>query len=246
LENVPEHECFVEVFGGAAGVLVNKDPEATTVEVYNDADGDLVHFFEVLREKPDELVEWLDRAPYAREAHNEWADLFYNGYRPRDDVKRAGQFFHLRYSQWGAGYATKSGFGTSKVSNSAQSYANKRERLDEFANRFDKVVIENLDWEEALAKYDQPETVFYCDPPYVDKEDYYPVCDIDHAAFVRGLKDLDARWLVSYEKLPGGFEDFYVIERGEEPRYMGNGKHGESKRVRERLVMNFDPSEVAE
>jgi site-specific DNA-adenine methylase len=26
LEYVSEHTCFVEIFGGAAGVLVNKDP----------------------------------------------------------------------------------------------------------------------------------------------------------------------------------------------------------------------------
>lgn len=49
LDLVPEHECFVTVFGGAAGVLVNKDPDESAVEVYNDADGDLVHFFETLR-----------------------------------------------------------------------------------------------------------------------------------------------------------------------------------------------------
>ena len=34
LEYLPEYTCFVEVFGGAAGVLVNKDPDASTVEVY--------------------------------------------------------------------------------------------------------------------------------------------------------------------------------------------------------------------
>nr|WP_284010312.1 DNA adenine methylase [Halomicroarcula sp. YJ-61-S] len=66
LQEVPEHECFVEVFGGAAGVLVNKDTERSTVEVYNDLDEDLVHFFEVLREQPDELVEWLSAVPYSR------------------------------------------------------------------------------------------------------------------------------------------------------------------------------------
>nr|WP_256422750.1 DNA adenine methylase [Halobellus rarus] len=32
LDHVPEHTCFVEVFGGAAGVLVNKDPSTSDVE----------------------------------------------------------------------------------------------------------------------------------------------------------------------------------------------------------------------
>lgn len=101
LDHVPDHDCFVEVFGGAAGVLVNKDPDASAVEVYNDADGDLVHFFEVLREQPDELVEWLEAVPYSRHLHNQWATHYFGGYRPVDDVMRAGRFFYLRYAQWG-------------------------------------------------------------------------------------------------------------------------------------------------
>ncbi len=169
LEYVPEHTCFVGVFGGAAGVLVNEDPEASSGEVYNDRDGDLVQFFEVLRERPDELVEWLETVPYSRAVHSEWVEAFYNGYRPSDSVERAGQFFYLRYAQWGGKYASNSGFVTSKVNNQAQGYANKIDRLEEFAARFDDVVLENLEWSEVFEKYDGPETVFYCGPPYVGR-----------------------------------------------------------------------------
>lgn len=238
LDHVPEHTCFVEVFGGAAGVLVNKDPDASTVEVYNDRDGDLVQFFEVLRGREDELVEWLETVPYSREVHGEWAEAFYNGYRPSDPVERAGQFFYLRYAQWGAGYASPNGFATSKVTNEAQSYVNKIDRLAEFAERFDDVVLENLDWSDVLEKYDGEETVFYCDPPYVGKEDYYPVCDIDHAEFVRVLGELEGDWIVSYAELPGGLDEYHVVGRGER-NFMGNGKSGSTKRTREHLVMNF-------
>ncbi|WP_066415436.1 DNA adenine methylase [Halorubrum aethiopicum] len=104
LEQVPEHVCFVEVFGGAAGVLANKDPDTSDVEVYNDRDGDLVQFFEVLRDRSEELIEWLDRTPYSRELHDEWAHKFFHGYRPSDPIERAGQFFYLRYTQWGGKY----------------------------------------------------------------------------------------------------------------------------------------------
>ncbi|WP_423745113.1 DNA adenine methylase (plasmid) [Haladaptatus sp. SPP-AMP-3] len=153
LDYVPEHTCFVEVFGGAAGVLVNKDPNVSTVEVYNDRDGDLVHFFEVLRDRADELVEWLETVPYSRAVHSKWADAFYGGYRPGDEIVRAGQFFYLRYSRWGGAYDSSSGFGTSKVSSRAKSYANKIERLEKFGARFDDVVLENLDWQEVFEKY---------------------------------------------------------------------------------------------
>src|SRR6056297_1996802 len=64
LRHFPEHTCYVEPFGGATGVLANK-PESK-VEVYNDRDRDLVQFFDVLRERGQELAEWLDNLPYAR------------------------------------------------------------------------------------------------------------------------------------------------------------------------------------
>jgi DNA adenine methylase len=217
---------------------VNKDSDESTVEVYNDRDGDLVQFFEVLRDRPDELVVWLETVPYSREIHAEWVERFYNGYRPSDPVERAGQFFYLRYAQWGAGYVAPNGFATSKVNNQAQGYANKIERLEEFAARFHDVVLENLDWMEAFEKYDGAETVFYCDPPYVGKEGYYPVSEIEHSEFVEALGELEGDWIVSYAELPGGLEDYRVVGRGER-NFMGNGKSGSAKRTREHLVMNL-------
>jgi len=120
----------------------------------------------VLRDRPEELVEWFDREPYSREVHDDWVEKFYNGYRPGDDVERAGQFFTLRYTQWGAKYETPSGFGTSKSRANAQSFDNKIDILDRFAERFADVTIEHLDWADVLEKYDAAKTVFYCDPSY--------------------------------------------------------------------------------
>lgn len=244
LDHVPDHECFLEVFGGAAGVLVNKDPDTSSVEVYNDADGDLVHFFEVLREQPDALVEWLDRVPYSRHLYNRWATHYYGGYRPVDDVERAGRFFFLRYAQWGGKYGNYSGFATSKTSSRALSYANKINRLEAFAERFDHVVIEHLDWPELLAKYDGPETVAYCDPPYVGKQDYYPAEDIDHSELHDALRGFDGYAICSYAKLPESAEGFHVVTREGEHRMINSGRQGEAKETVERLLLNFDPEEV--
>lgn len=56
---------YVDVFGGSASVLINIDPPYR-YETYNDIDEDAVTFFQVLRERPDELVEQLRLTPYAR------------------------------------------------------------------------------------------------------------------------------------------------------------------------------------
>ncbi len=63
---LPDHRCYVEPYGGAAGVLLLK-PRAE-VEVYNDLDGNIVNFFSVLRDPVNcaELIRQIELTPYAR------------------------------------------------------------------------------------------------------------------------------------------------------------------------------------
>jgi len=88
---IPEHRTWVDVFGGSGAVTANK-PESD-VEVFNDIDGDIIHFFTTLRDSGGELAEWLSQTPHSRELHREYAQTFYDGERPDDDIERAGRFF---------------------------------------------------------------------------------------------------------------------------------------------------------
>ena len=59
----------------------------------------------------------------------------------------------------------------------------------------------------AFAKYDSEDTVFYCGPPHVGKEDDSPVSDIDRDGVVQALGELNGSWGVSYAELSDGLED---------------------------------------
>src|SRR5690606_29210212 len=65
IPHFPPHHTYVEPFGGAANVLLNKPP--SPVEVYNDIDSNVVTIFRVLRDYPDELRRALELTPCSRE-----------------------------------------------------------------------------------------------------------------------------------------------------------------------------------
>ena len=242
IDHLPDHTCYVEPFGGAAGVLVNKEP--SQIEVYNDIDGDLVHFFEVLRERPGELKEWLERVPYARELYEEWATEYYDGYRPNDDIERAGRWFWLRYTQFGGKYESKAGFGISKDPSNSQvrRYRTGISELGMLADRFANVLVENLDWLEVIDRYDRETTVFYFDPPYNGSEDIYNAEGFDHERLRDTLQDIGGYAVVSYDHQIdwGGWN---VVSR--KSGYKIANVNGEGrKEMTEYLAMNFDPEQT--
>lgn len=63
LQHFSEHRFYVEPFGGAAGVLLQK-PRAYA-EVYNDLDDDIANFFRVLRDpgQSERLIQLLHLTP---------------------------------------------------------------------------------------------------------------------------------------------------------------------------------------
>ena len=239
LEHIPEHRTYVEPFGGAAGVLFQKP--VSKVEVYNDRDGDLVQFFEVLRERPDDLVEWLEAVPFAREVYDEWAEAFYHeGYRPDNPVERAGRFFALRYMQWGGKYHGISGFACKPTGNGARALRNKVGSLQAFADRVRNVYIESLDWHDVVEKYDTPETVFYCDPPYVGTEDYYSGDALDHRALHDTLAEIEGDAIVSYDSIPPFYGEEWQVATKESSFAIDNTGGSGPKDATEFLLMNFD------
>lgn len=248
--NMPAcHECYVEVFGGAAGVLFNKRRSDT--EVYNDIDGDLVNFFKVLRDKPDELQEFVDNTPYSRELHEDYCERLYGDDEvPEDPVRRAGEFFVLRHTQWGGKYDTNSGFGYSKKTNDAQAYESSKEALQEFADRMKGVLIENGSYENLIESYDGEETLFYCDPPYVGTETHYRIEGFDHTPFIEAMLDIEGYFIISYaDALPEIVDEelveehnLYLVDKSSK-NFISNGLTGSTNDITERLIMNYDISD---
>ena len=198
---------FIDVFGGSAVVILNVGPYKK--ETYNDKNPDVSTFFSVLKNKKDDIVRLLDLTPYS-------AEEFANACKSEceiPDVEVARRFYirsmqsfmgrnsDLRPKNWAISInAYRHG-----VPNRIKSWLD-IERLVLIYNRFKNINIENLDSLEIIEKYDDKDTVFYIDPPYISsvrsknaKRMYgnYEMTDNDHKDLAKALNGIEGRAVVS-------------------------------------------------
>jgi DNA adenine methylase len=241
IELMPDHRVYVEPFGGSASVLLSK-PQSY-IEVLNDHDEHVVTFFRVLRNRREDLEEWLDAAPYARATHHRWTRQFYgDDPLPADlsDVQLAGRWFTLRHTQYASSVAGVSGFSTPGHRSEASALRANVDRLDDVAERFSEVHLECDDWQAVVCRYDETDAFHYLDPPYVGNEADYGVPEFDHTRLVDCLAQREGYWMLSYRELPEALAP--------EPYHLrtlaGRDTAAGSKDATERVVMNYDPEAV--
>ncbi len=162
----PPHTCYVEPFGGAAGVLLRKP--RSYAEVYNDLDGEIVNFFRVMQDPAarQQLVELCSLTPYSR-------DEFELSWQPAvDSVERARRTAIRAQMGFGSAGATKGNTGF-RV-DSKRSYGTAQHLWAEYpagiadvGARFTGVMIENRPALEVMAQHDAADTLTYIDPPYM-------------------------------------------------------------------------------
>lgn len=71
-------------------------------------------------------------------------------------------------------------------------------------DRLRKVKIEHRDFEPLIRTYDRADALIYCDPPYVDTEQYYdaPFSRAEHERLAAVLASVKGRFLLSYNDDP--------------------------------------------
>lgn len=204
------YKTYVDVFGGAAHILLRKPPYRH-LEVYNDYNKDLVNFWMQCRNHPVELQQQIDSLPYARSLYEDWQASLFDG-TEMDDMERAVRWFYVLRSatggwirkaagNWGH-QVVRTGFGDD-ASHKLHSAASLFSTL---AERFYRVQVECKDFANILTIYQRPTTFFYCDPPYIDAEFYYegvpPFTKADHRRLAQLLNETPAKVALSYYPHP--------------------------------------------
>lgn len=162
---LPKHTCYVEPFCGAAWVLFAKPP--SPVEVINDIDGDLITFFRIIKHHPEAFIDSFEWELVSRAEFNRLANL---DPTTLSDLERAHRFFYLIMAGWGGELnyprfqtsITDGGHGNRLIG----ALKHLRQRIEPVYERLRTVIIENLDWQACLDRYDRDKTVMYIDPPY--------------------------------------------------------------------------------
>lgn len=232
---IPEHQCYVEVFAGAAWVLFRKEP--SKVEIINDINNDLVTLYRVLQNHLEEFVRYYKWQLISRD---EWQRLQRIDESTLTDIQRAARFYYLVKSAYGAKLVGQS-YGVANTSKPRLNLLRLEEDLSEVHVRLSRVSIENLPFSEIIRRTDAKHVFYYIDPPYWDCEEDYGKDIFSKDDFVRLKEQLDqcqGKWMVSInnvEPIRSLFSDYKIKEVA--TTYSIASKA--SKQVTELIITNY-------
>lgn len=218
ISHFPNHRIYVEPFGGAGSVLLQK--RRVYAEIYNDLDADIVNLFRIVRDRGEELKEALHNTPFSRKEFEQAYEYTEN------DFEAARRTIIRAYMGFGSASATKTNYGkstkgfrskgnyngeygkpctgfraNSNISGTtpAHDFKNYPETLDRIIERLRGVVIECRDAKEVMEQHDNKHALHYCDPPYVKDTRYkgnqtseyrHEMSNEDHQTLCAFLKSL--------------------------------------------------------
>lgn len=193
LSHMPRHESYLEPFFGSGAVFFQK--EKSRIETINDMDGEVVNFFKVCRDHPDELAKALALTPWAREERTA-------AYEPTtNDTERARRFAVRCWMTFGAfpnrnqGWRHTTGKQKDGGPDNPKLWARMPQCVREVSVRLLQAQIENKPALEVIRRHNGPEVLIYADPPYMLETRTakataysYEMTNIDHAELLEALK----------------------------------------------------------
>ena len=159
-------------------------------------------------------------------------------YRPLTDIQKATKFFFLLQRSY-SGKREQFGYVKKSQSSAITSQENIINRVYSTALRLNKVIVENLDFEEIFRRYDTQEAFFYLDPPYSKGYGYDVTStkNFDHKRLKSCLDNLEGRWLLSYDDsdaIRELYKDYKIIEVSRNNTFSKKGSQ-----YKELLIKNY-------
>lgn len=193
---IPTHQLYCEPFVGGAAVFWIKRP--SEVEVINDANGELMNFYQTVKHNYEGLIALIyDTLHHRRQHIHAWViylnpELFTPLQRAWAIWVLATQSFASRLDgSWG--FDLEYNVTTKKIFNSRDEFT----RI--YAKRLEHVQLESKDALYIIKSRDTAQSFFYCDPPYFNSDmgHYKGYTKRDFFALLKTLSGIEGRFLLS-------------------------------------------------
>ncbi len=262
---------YVETFGGMFWFYLNQDiDEVKNYEsiIYNDKNSNNANFWNCLSKCYGDVLEEAMKIDFQKKSifnrgklTDKKYELFFNEFQyelfskpykfdiEHPDPERAVKLAYVINNVFSGLNPESSSFMNLKHNY----HSRQRGFLNKLLNSSYKehceniTLVESLDFEDVITKYDDVNTFFYVDPPYYGTEDYYAMDENftrkDHRRLIDLLKGCKGKWMLSYynftslaEMLP---PNIYHWESKAYTKSSGNLKGRESNSEEELIIMNY-------
>jgi DNA adenine methylase len=231
-----EHNIYIEVFGGAASVLYQKQP--SKLEVLNDINSELINLHRAIRNNPQTLSMFLNDLFISREIFD---DIRKRKIKPKNNIERAA-FYYYQLTQ---SFRSK-GDNFAMAAKSGRKPKNIYRDFKKISDRLKYVTIENMSFSKLIPLYDKEDAFFYIDPPYVSTESYYKNTGgfgiKEHEQLAELLSNIKGKFLLSYNDsviVRELYKGFNIRSTKEIEYTLGKNAHGKNKSVREVFITNY-------
>jgi DNA adenine methylase len=214
------HTRYAEPFFGSGAVLLAGDGQ-DVAEYANDLDGELINFWKVLASPAcfSDFARYAQCTPLSKPTFQSLKDPFWP-----DSIQAATAFFvRNRQSRQALGkdFCTPTSRLRRGMNEQVSAWLTAVEGLPEFHARLKRVEIRNDKAVDFIDELDSPETLFYCDPPYVHEtrsttgEYKHEMTKEDHAELLDLLAKIKGKFVLSGYlcDLYQGYEDAHGWRR---------------------------------
>lgn len=168
---VPRHLVYVEPFAGGAslfwGMKHPEHPKYTTV--LNDLNGAIANFYRQLRDNPQELQRLIENTEHGQLVYAEAMEIVKRG--EAATVTDAWAWYVA--IQQAFAHKFTGGWRTAVTGSNEAAMWDRRVNMERFAKKLRATHVACEDSLRCIERWDSPQTLFYCDPPYVNTDQGY-------------------------------------------------------------------------
>ncbi len=246
INHFPNAYHYAEPFFGAGGMFFSIPQDLYQVRSFNDIDDLVIALFKEIRDNPNELQRICEMTPYADQELKEAFKQKDNKQLTNLEKARIAWIIgRMAFATHSNGWWYNNG---TQAGNVSQSTVSKCDQLLEYAKFIRLAQIHNRDALEYIDCVDGPDTLFYCDPPYVTDTKQSKVTylnefsDEDHRKLAAKLHSVQGKVCISgypselYNELYGTWRRIDINAHS----HMAAGRAGDDSERVECIWMNYD------